>query len=81
MPRDAIREFVIVDDGNAGPDGYTVEGSEGAEDRDDGIGLEDIISLCGHHDGRGTFSQLDQPQCFHGNGAGPRDFTGGRLFV
>jgi len=81
MPCDTIGEFVIVDDGNAGLNGYMVEGSEGPEDRDDRIGLEDIISLSRHHDGRSAFGQLDQPQRFHGNGAGREGIPDGRLFV
>ena len=40
MPCNTIGEFVIVDDGNAGPNGYVVEGSEGPEDRDNRISIE-----------------------------------------
>ena len=80
MPCDTIREFVVVDDGNAGPNGYVVESSKCPEDRDDRVSLEEVISFSGHHDGRSTFGQLDQPQCIHGNGAERSRLPDGRLF-
>lgn len=81
MSGDAIGEFVIVDNGNVGLDGDTIESSESPEDGDERVGLEDIIGFCGNHDGRSAFCQLDQPQRVHGNGAGQSDFFGGRLLV
>ena len=81
MSRDTVGELVIVDDGNVGLDGDTVESSESTEDRDKRVGLEDIIRFCGHHDGRGTFGQLDQPQSVHRNGAERRESSHGRLFI
>ena len=51
---DADGEILVVDDGNASLDRNMIEGPKGSDNRDDRIGLKEVISLGGHHDGRIT---------------------------